>query len=52
MGKFENLQLNGPGKQYHMDIRKTLTVEQGNFKDGMLHKGIRVFKDKIEFADE
>ena len=29
-----------------------MTCELGNFKEGLLRKGIRVYRDKIEFADE
>lgn len=52
MGRFENLQLNGPGKQYMMTPSRVIAVEQGLFKEGLLNNGIRVYKDKIEFADD
>lgn len=52
MGRFENLQLNGPGKQYMMTPSRVIAVEQGQFKEGLLNNGIRVYKDKIEFADD
>lgn len=51
MGRFKNLKLDGPGKQYHKASNNTMVCEQGIFEEGMLNKGIRVFRDKIEFAD-
>lgn len=44
--------MEGTGKRFYINDNKKFAVEQGEFRNGSLYKGIHVSKSKIKFADE